>query len=432
MIEIGKFLVKTIRTLKLGDGSTFAGKLILNFDKNFLRKMLYKLDFYILITGTNGKTTTSNLTSFVLSKKYEITNNKEGSNLIYGIATSFFKKIGKIGVFEIDEFHINKIIKMREPEIIAITNVFRDQLDRYTEVNKIRMLWVENFRHLKETKFIVNSDDPSLAYYFKNFRTFFYGLNLSYSRLNEIENASDSHYCPNCKVPLKYNKIYYSHLGNYECSICGFKNPKNYLEFEDVKTYGFRGIELKINGRYYFLNVSGFYNSYNVLCSLVICNTLGFSINEFFDISRNFKVPFSRGEILKYKDKEITLMLVKNPVGFNETLRIAYEEKFDLIIISINDWTADGHDVSWLWDVDFENLINSKEIFITGNRAYDMAIRLKYADYNNFKIFENYKNCIETALNSDYKKIGIMATYTSTILIRKFLSKFKITKSKFY
>jgi len=125
-------------------------------------------------------------------------------------------------------------------------------------------------------------------------------------------------------------------------------------------------------------------------------------------------------------------MLVKNPVGFNETLRIAYEEKFDLIIISINDWTADGHDVSWLWDVDFENLINSKEIFITGNRAYDMAIRLKYADYNNFKIFENYKNCIETALNSDYKKIGIMATYTSTILIRKFLSKFKITKSKFY
>jgi len=432
MIEIGKFLVKTIRALKLGDGSTFAGRLILNFDKNFLRRMLYKLDFYILITGTNGKTTTSNLTSFVLSKKFDITNNKEGSNLIYGIATSFFQKIGKIGVFEIDEFHINKIVKIREPEIIAITNVFRDQLDRYTEVNKIRTLWLENFKNLKETKFIVNSDDPSLAYHFKNFRTFFYGLNLNYSRLSEIENASDSHYCPNCKVPLKYNKIYYSHLGNYECSICGFKNPKNYLELEDVKTYGFRGIEVKIDGKSYFVNVSGFYNAYNVLCALVVCNLLGFSIDDFFSISSDFKVPFSRGEILKYKDKEIILMLVKNPVGFNEILRTAYEENFDLIIISINDWTADGHDVSWLWDVDFENLINSKEIFITGNRAYDMAVRLKYANYSNFKIFENYKNCIETALNSDYKKIGIMATYTSTILIRKFLSKFKITKSKFY
>jgi lipid II isoglutaminyl synthase (glutamine-hydrolysing) len=181
-----------------------------------------------------------------------------------------------------------------------------------------------------------------------------------------------------------------------------------------------------------FVNVSGFYNAYNVLCALVICNLLGFSIDDFFSISSDFKVPFSRGEILKYKDKEIILMLVKNPVGFNEIFRTAYEENFDLIIISINDWTADGHDVSWLWDVDFENLINSKEIFITGNRAYDMAVRLKYANYSNFKIFENYKNCIETALNSDYKKIGIMATYTSTILIRKFLSKFKITKSKFY
>ncbi|MEO0213045.1 MAG: MurT ligase domain-containing protein [candidate division WOR-3 bacterium] len=430
--KIGKFIKDIIKFLRLGDGSTFAGKFILSLDKNFLKKALSKLDLYILITGTNGKTTTSNLTSHCLSKKYNITNNKTGSNLIYGIATSFFENIGNIGVFEVDEFHINKVIKYREPDIIAITNLFRDQLDRYTEVNKIKTLWKEHFKYLKNTKFVINSDDPSLAFIFKDFNTYFYGLNLSYSRLNNIENASDSHYCPNCRIPLSYKKIYYSHLGNYECSKCGFKNPENYIQVDDIKTYGLRGMELKIGQNYYFVNVQGFYNAYNVLCSLLICNLLNFQINEFFENIKDFKSVFSRNEILHYKDKEIILMLVKNPVGFNEVLRMAKEENFDLIIISINDWTADGHDVSWLWDVDFEENINSTFIFITGNRAYDMAVRLKYANYNNFKIFENYKECINSAIYSEYKKIGIMATYTSSLLIRKYLSKFNITKSKLY
>jgi len=431
-LKIGKFIREIIRSLKIGDGSTFSGRFILMFDRNFLKKLLNKLDYYILITGTNGKTTTNNLVSFVLSKKFKITTNSKGSNLIYGIATSFFENFGNVGVFEIDEFHINKIIKYREPEIIAITNLFRDQLDRYTEVNKIRMLWYENFKNLKNTKFIINSDDPSLAYIFSNFNTYFYGLNLSYSRLNEIENLSDSHYCPNCKIPLNYKKIYYSHLGNYECLNCSFKNPKNYLEISDIKTYGFKGMEICINGNYYFLNISGFYNAYNVLCALVICNLLNTDINEFFNYIKNFKMPFSRNEILNYKDKEIILMLVKNPTGFNEILRVSKEEKFDLIIISINDWTADGHDVSWLWDVDFENNINSNFIFLTGSRAYDIAVRLKYANYNNFKIFEDYKECIDYSINSEFKKIGIMATYTSNLLIRKYLSKYKITRSKMY
>ncbi|MCS7245816.1 MAG: MurT ligase domain-containing protein [candidate division WOR-3 bacterium] len=429
-IEIGKLVRNTIRNLKLGDGSTFAGRIVYKLDKDILRKILNKLDFYILITGTNGKTTTNNLTSFVLSKKYNITTNKEGANLIYGIITSFFENFGNVGVFEVDEFHINKVIKYREPEIIGITNLFRDQLDRYTEVNKIRTLWRENFSNLKITKFVVNSDDPSLSYLFKDFNTYFYGLELSYSRISEIENLSDSHYCPNCKIPLKYNRIYYSHLGNYECITCGMKNPNNYLSISDIRTFGFNGIEVKIKNKYYFFDVSGFYNAYNILLSITICSLLGLSIDEFFEYSRGFKVPFSRGEKLKYGNKDIILMLVKNPTGFNETLRIAKEENFELLVISINDWSADGHDVSWLWDVDFEENINAKEIFLTGNRVYDIAIRLKYANYRNFRIFENYRECIDYSLNSNYKKIGIMATYTSSLLIRKHLSKYHITKSK--
>ncbi len=431
-IYIGKMIRDVIRSLKLGDGSTFAGKLILKLDKNFLKKALSKLDFYILITGTNGKTTTNNLTFHTLKKHYNVVSNVKGANLIYGITTSFFENSGNVGIFEVDEFHINRLIKYREPEIIAITNLFRDQLDRYTEVDKIKRNWQLNFKDLKNTKFVINADDPSLAYIFKEFNSFFYGLNLNYSRLKEIENASDSHYCPNCKIPLHYEKIYYSHLGKYECKNCGFKNPKNYLEIEDIKTYGFRGMEVKIGGNNYFLNLSGFYNAYNLLCALLIYHLLGFEITNFFENIMDFKTPFSRNEVLKFKDKEIILMLVKNPIGFNEVLRLAKEENFDLIIISINDWSADGHDVSWLWDVDFEDNINSKEIFITGNRAYDMAIRLKYANYNNFRIFDDYKLCINSTLNADYKKIGIMATYTANLLIRNYLSKIGITRSKLY
>lgn len=304
------------------------------------------------------------------------------------------------------------VLKEIRPEAIVILNLFRDQLDRYGEVDLIAKKWQESLRNLsKGTEVFLNADDPQIAYLGKDLKTTvaYFGLDDKYLTSKEIPHDVDSAYCPNCGKKLSYKGISYSHLGDYFCQNCAFERPK-------ISTNKFKSPLL------------GVYNFYNVHAASLVASRL-FSISEdkIKKFLPSFKAAFGRQEEIIYKSRRVFLILSKNPTGFNQSISVMLrklESKKDSLFLVLNDRIPDGRDVSWIWDVDFEKLPKAKQIFITGDRAYDMALRFKYAGIPDFKVFENLNKAIEVAIDglSSNETLYIMPTYSGMLEVRKILS----------
>lgn len=384
-VTIGRIIGFLSKTLRLGAGVTWAGEVGLMLDKNLIAHLIPKKSKVILVAGTNGKTTTAKLLASILPGAVV---NLSGANLINGIAGTLIQSPkAPYYIFETDENNLIEMLKLVQHDntVVILLNLFRDQLDRYGEVDNIVKKWT----NISATHVVINGDDPQLAWLGKNLksRVSYFGLNDKNLYLHKMQHATDSIYCPNCGTRLDYLGFYFSHLGDYSCPNCDFKHPKN-------------------NKSIHKFEMEGVYNKYNILAAELTAEILDVKA----DI-KDFKPAFGRSEEIG----TAKILLSKNPAGFNESLRtVLNSTRKGPLLLALNDRIPDGKDISWIWDVDFEILKNFKfSIFVSGDRAFDLALRLKYAEVP-FTIGEN--------LNVSW----ILPTYSAMLDIRKKLTGKKI------
>lgn len=435
-----KFSTKIIKFFKLGSGTNFPGKIARNISPGILSHLVNQTGKEIItVTGTNGKTTTAGLISSVFkSQGRKIVHNRKGANMLTGITAAVAESSdlsGKLdcdnSILELDEAYLNPAFEEFNPDIVLVTNLFRDQLDRYGELNttakKIESA-VEKSAKIKPLKLILNADDPLVSGIADDdagsgIQKIFYGFD-EIKHLNEQEKTFSPQETVNCKCgkPFNYNKIFYGHLGFYDCD-CGIKRIEPQVSATALVDVDYSDIKIKSpkQGEFGFrVNLPGLYNCYNALSAATVALEAGISPENIKKGIENYSTTFGRAEALNLKGKEVLIQLIKNPIGATEVLRtIKNDEKGKLFII-INDNYADGRDVSWLWDANFEILSGyDKTAVISGIRATDMAVRLKYAGINsrNIIVRENIKKALLQALEGveNDEKLYVLPTYTALL-----------------
>lgn len=431
-ILASKFTIFLTKTLLKG-GTTFPGKVALKIDKNILSKVSkgYKV---ILVTGTNGKTTTTNMIYNIIktSGKKVITNNT-GANLYPGIVTTFIdnykffnKPNNSYAVIEVDEANVKYITACLSPEIITVTNLFRDQLDRYGEVYTTLSKILEGIELSPDTTLVLNGDESLLGKLDVKNKAIYYGFNARVNDNKEIDVNADAKFCKFCKSPYEYNHITYNHLGDFYCPNCGFKRAELKYAVNEIYDLSPDSSSVKINDLDITISQSGTYNIYNGLCAYSIAKELNIKDEHIKKSLENQSSSFGRQETLTIENKEVRIILVKNPAGYNQALDTLClnKDSFDSAFL-LNDNYADGTDISWIWDVDFEKLkdLNIDSILISGMRSYDMAVRLKVAGLkaDNFIIEETFEELTEKIKATPNDKIYVLATYTAMINFRKYL-----------
>jgi UDP-N-acetylmuramyl tripeptide synthase len=428
-VGAAKTVTSLVRLLRLGAASVLPGEMARRLQPKVLPLLLGQVRRgVILIVGTNGKTTTSLLLRTILERQgWRVAHNATGANLINGLVTALLDNTNLIGqldadyaILEVDENVLPLVLRFCQPQFILGLNLFRDQLDRYGEVDTISQRWQKAIAPLPtDTVVILNADDPTLSRLGQQLsqKVLFFGLSEPEAYLDEIPHAVDSIYCPSCGHPLDYKGVYLSHLGDYHCPSCGFSKS-----------------QLAVDSREWPQILIGIYNKYNTLAAGLVAKEIGIDIPTIYDTVKNFRAAFGRAEELDVNGKHVRILLSKNPVGMNETIRAVNDLQKNggasTKLLVLNDRTPDGTDVSWIWDVDTEKLVASGgTIVVSGDRVYDMALRLRYSEtngQNNFKLIvkEDLKEAIATALEHTpgNETLHILPTYSAMLEVRGLLT----------
>ncbi len=396
-LAAGKLVHATLRRFHLGGGTAAPGLVAAAIDPAVLARLAATIkNGSIIVTGTNGKTTTTRILSSILSRAgLTPIHNRSGSNMMRGMTASAVAAASlrgqiaaDIGLWEVDEATLPEAVEALRPRLVVITNLFRDQLDRYGEVNTVAAIWEKALALLPPTSTVVlNADDARVAHLSaatKNPVVYFGVEDLSCA-LPALPEAVDSIHCVTCGRPLQYDAVFSAHMGRYRCAGCGALRPSPQVQAVAVDITHDDAVDMRISAPTGPLNLHlampGLYNAYNALAATAAALALGLSPSVIQDGVSQFRAAFGRVERLRAGDKEIALFLVKNPAGFNEVLRTVFGSAAQHnVLILINDLLADGTDVSWLWDVDFETMAGkTARVTVSGIRAADMALRLKYA-----------------------------------------------------
>lgn len=415
-----KALYTALKISRLSSGTSIIGMLVLKICPDFLRHCNKYIDTKINVTGTNGKTTTSGLVTHLLEcSGKSVINNAMGANMLTGVVNAFATelnpfKLTDFSVIESDEAYLSKIYNYLDANYLIVTNLFRDQLDRYGELATTKKLIQEGIDKKPEITLLLNADDPLVAS-FEGKNKVYYGIeNIYYSDESlKTKSATEEVFNCICGRPLKYEKKFFAQQGHYYCD-CGYKRPEPKYK-ADVMLYKDYSI-LTINGKSFEVPIKGLFNAYNALAAISLCLEVG--IEDIENYLTSFKVAFGRSEVKYLGGKRTLIQLIKNPIGANEVLKTVDLDSNILIII--NDNYADGRDVSWLWDADFGLLKGAKNpIVVSGLRANDMALRLKYADIKDIKIIPDIDEAIEYMKHAEGKEITILPTYTALLKINK-------------
>lgn len=421
-VKIGMFVSRIARVFGYGAGSTWPGELALRVYPKILLHLKKRVTKGIIyVAGTNGKTTTSLMISGILKQSgCTVLHNTSGANLLNGIVSSFFNSWRKtdFAVFEIDENSLPKLLQFIHPDVLVLMNLFRDQLDRYGEVDAIGSLWRTALTTLSEkTTIIANGDDPMIAAVTEKLRAHvvYIGLEDPKYYLPKMQHATDSIYCPKCGSRLTFGGVYFSHLGKWACGACGFTHP-----------------DILLTAASYNSPLEGVYNIYNTLAAAAASEVLHIDSGLIRQSLDTFQPAFGRMEEVIYKGVSIRVLLSKNPTGFNESLRtvLASEKKGPMMLV-LNDRIPDGIDVSWIWDVDFEQLKNyAYPLVVSGDRTYDMAVRIKYAidEKTHMESDDNLESAIKKIVSTvkSGETVWILATYSAMLDVRKIITGKKI------
>ena len=418
-----KLLYFFLKVTKLSSGTSIIGLIVLKICPDFLKTAnLYIQNKKINITGTNGKTTTSGLISHLISGAgSSVINNSMGANMLNGVVNTLsleinpFKK-AEYSVIELDEANVVPVYKDFGADYLLVTNLFRDQLDRYGELATTKKLIQEGINLKENITLVLNADDPLVAS-MEGKNKIYYGIReVRYAEgtIPQETKTEEAFSCP-CGNNLKYTRKFYAQQGHYYCD-CGYKRPDVKYEAE-VTLYKDHSV-ININGIDYTVPLVGLFNAYNAIGAISLALELG--LDNIQSSLKTFKVAFGRSEVKSLNGKKVLIQLIKNPVGANEVLKTA--DKDSNLLIIINDNYADGRDVSWLWDAEFEFLKNVKnEIVVSGIRANDMALRLKYAgvETDKIKIMEDIKKAVKYIGKTAEGNITILPTYTALLKLNK-------------
>jgi len=414
-------------------GTNFPGKVALKLDKDILKIIANNYDV-ILITGTNGKTTTTSMIYNIIkaSNKPVITNNT-GANMYTGIIACFisnysFKKSTekKIAVIEVDEANLKFVTEYITPKIITITNLFRDQMDRYGEVYTTLKKILVGIEKVPGSILVFNGDESLLGNLNIKNEIKYYGFGVQVNENKIVDINADAKFCTVCKAPYQYNFITYNHLGDFYCTNCGYKRPELTYFVNQIVDINTSGSTVFINNKEYYINQPGTYNIYNALCAYSVAKELGIEDNTIEQSLKTVASSFGRQETLNIEGIEVKIILVKNPAGYDEAVNTINLDKRKInLSLLLNDNYADGKDVSWIWDVNFERLtdLNIDKIMISGIRLYDMAIRLKVAGFSSdsFLLCKDEQTLLNEIKGCNGEIVYILATYTAMINLRKFL-----------
>jgi UDP-N-acetylmuramyl tripeptide synthase len=444
------------RSLKRGGGSTVPGVVARRVDPAVLTKLSKELPRGSLaITGTNGKTTTTRMVGKILQiAGVRAVNNSTGANLVTGVTAAlvsdsslFGRPASEMGLFEVDEASVPKVAAEAELFLLAVLNLFRDQLDRYGELAYVGKVIASAFPDLSAGGTVVlNADDPLVANLGRIAeRPVFFGVEDTALDTGTLQHVADSKDCPVCGTALLYDAVYFGHVGMYRCPNCAFARPETSYRATRIQMNGPRGTNFLLatpEGEYEAgLQLPGLYNVYNALAAAAVAGEVGVGADVVVQGLREFGGAFGRVERVRAQNKEVFLLLIKNPVGFNEILRTfvaspvaeAGDKATKHVLIAINDNHADGRDVSWLWDVDFEMLKaradRRVEFSVSGIRAEDMAVRLKYAELPVTSVIPDRKEALIKALDATptNETLYVLPTYTAMLELRQTLSDFGYT-----
>jgi UDP-N-acetylmuramyl tripeptide synthase len=396
----------------------------------------------VVISATNGKTTTAAMVASVLARAgVSVVHNRAGANMAGGVASTLLAAArgggridGEMGLFEVDEFWLDRVVPQLSPRGLLLGNLFRDQLDRYGELDTIADRWaaVASGPAGRHARLVLNADDPLIADLGRDApNVTYFGVEDPSVAIPEMQHASDSKHCRRCGTAYVYDVIYLGHLGVYRCPTCGRERPAPAVAAEQISLDGTRGSRFELvtdAGRARAeLPLPGLYNVYNALGAAALCLDLSVPLDAVVSGLRDVRAAFGRAERIAIGDVEVQVLLIKNPAGANEILRTLVLEPSDLdLLVILNDRTADGRDVSWVWDADFEMLAaRVRRVTCAGTRAAEMAVRLKYAGVpaDRLQVVPGVAGALDFAVSHEASgRLYVLPTYTALLELRSELA----------
>lgn len=414
-------------------GTSLPGKVLLRVDPHAIGRLGARLrDGSVVISATNGKTTTAAMVAAILEGRGErLVHNRAGANMAGGIAATLLAGDGDRGLFEVDEFWLDGVVDELRPRALLLANLFRDQLDRYGELETIAGRWATIVDAGAAGTLVLNADDPTIADLGRDRDdVLYFGVEDDAVALPALQHASDATHCRRCGAPYVYDAHYLGHLGRYHCAACGARRPEPGVAAREIRLEGIGGasftLDLGAGGtQRIHLPLPGLYNVYNALAAAALTSALGVPGEEIAAGLHAVRAAFGRAERVMIGGRDMAILLVKNPAGANEVLRtVALEPGEHDILAILNDNVADGRDVSWVWDADFEVLAGRvRSATCSGTRAAEMALRLKYAGVpeDRITVEEDLARALDRAVatGGDDTTLFALPTYTAMLALRE-------------
>lgn len=412
------------------------GKLLWKLDPGAVDRLAARLPLgSALMSATNGKTTTAAMAAEILAPRMRLAHNRSGANLVSGVASSLLESRGaELGLFEVDEAALPEVARRLRPRALCLGNLFRDQLDRYGELEHVARRWRGAVRELDAgAALVVNGDDPQVGDLARERPdAVVFGLDDPRHARSSLQHAADSKYCVRCGTPYEYLAAYLGHLGDYRCPACGHARPPLAIRARDVELGGldyaaFR-LELPEGTRDVRLRVPGLYNVYNALAAAALTRSLDASADEIVEGLERFDAAFGRFERIAVGDRGLLMLLIKNPAGANEAVRTIVDGAPPAhAVIALNDGIADGRDVSWIWDVDFEPLFpRLQRLVASGDRAAELALRFKYGGLpaGSIEVEPSLERALDRGLELTRpgEELVVLPTYTAMLALRKIVA----------
>jgi UDP-N-acetylmuramyl tripeptide synthase len=416
-----------------GGGTTLPGKILATLDPGALGTLAGRLPLgSALVSATNGKTTTAAIVAEILGGRVRLAHNRAGANLVSGVASALLAaRDAELGLFEVDEGAFPEVARRVHPHAVSLGNLFRDQLDRYGELELVAERWRTAVAELDPAaSAVVNADDPLLADIARGrANVLLFGLDDPTVAREGLPHAADSKYCRSCGVPYSYRAAYVGHLGDYRCPGCGDGRPPLDVAARSIELAGLESVGFELvtsqGTAPISLALPGLYNVYNGLAAASLALVLGASLEEVAAGLGRFRAAFGRFERIPAGDRSVLLLLVKNPAGGNEVVRtLVAAAPPKLAVIALNDNVADGRDVSWIWDVDFEPLSAGLErLVVTGGRAHELAVRFKYGGVTpeRIEVIPDLERALDRGLEltPSAGELIVLPTYTAMLALRR-------------
>lgn len=429
-----------------GGGTTVPGVVLLKLRPTAVTEMAQSLTRSVAISATNGKTTTARLVAAAVERSgATVVANTAGSNLLRGVAAALLDAgadaTGAIGVFEVDEAAMPAAVSQVEPDVVVLMNLFRDQLDRYGELDHLADLWAEMVGNLPPSTVVVaNADDPTIASLVADRSgSILFGLDDTSLARDKLQHATDSTTCRSCGADLEHDVVFIGHMGHWRCTNCARARSTPHVTGREVELHGLSGSTVTVDTPAGSADISlalpGVHNVYNAIAATAAAHAMGVNLVTTSAAIAATDAAFGRAERVMIDDHELTVLLAKNPAGVNENLRtlLLHPEPVHALI-QLNDRTADGRDVSWIWDVDFEVVFDHlASVTLCGDRGYDMALRFRYGGYpvDQLSVHATSAAGLDAALAKlpDSAPLFALPTYTSMLELREVLVERGVAKA---